>query len=422
MATALTERLNPKVVPQAEWVAARKELLAKEKEFSRLRDELSQRRRELPWKKVDKQYVFEGLPGKQTLADLFDGRSQLIVYHFMFGPGWKEGCPSCSFLADNFDPVTVHLAQRDVSFAVVSRASLPEIEEFKRRMGWRFTWVSSHESDFNYDYRVSFSKEEIAEGKRPYNYGTGGMSSEEGPGASVFYKDHYGDVFHTYSTYARGLDLLLTTYNFLDLTPKGRDEDALSYPMAWVRHHDRYEAGARGTAVGAEAKRGRILEPMLKEFHEEVDVTRRILERVPADKLSWRPHPKSMSLGQLAIHIAMVPGALAGIAQGDGLDVSQANFVPPQPKSLQEIHTAFDQSIRQAETCLNGMTDEAAQGRWSLRLRDKEILSKPRMSVLRSIMLNHWYHHRGQLSVYLRLLDVSVPSVYGPSADEKPFA
>ena len=172
MATATTEKLNTKVVPQAEWLAARKKLLAKEKEFTRLRDELSRQRREMPWEKVEKQYVFDGPNGKVTLADLFDGRSQLIVYHFMFGPGWKEGCPSCSFIADNFDGMRTHLVQRDAAFAAVSRATLPEIETFKKRMGWRFPWVSSNGSDFNYDYRVSFTKDQMGDGKRPYNFGT----------------------------------------------------------------------------------------------------------------------------------------------------------------------------------------------------------------------------------------------------------
>lgn len=424
MATATSEKLNAKVVPPTDWLTARKELLAKEKEFTRLRDELSDRRRELPWEKVEKQYVFDHPKGKQTLADLFDGRSQLIVYHFMFGPGWKEGCPSCSFLADNFDGARVHMAQRDVAFAVVSRATLPEIEAFKKRMRWRFPWVSSFGSEFNFDYRVSFAKDELADGRHPYNYGTMGSGSEEGPGLSVFYKDEQGEIFHTYSTYARGLDILLTAYNFIDLTPKGRDEEGMvPHAMAWVRHHDRYAGGESAACCeGEAAKASTMIEPMLGEFHEEIEVTRRILQRIPADKLTWQPHPKSMSLGQLAIHIAMVPGALATRVQEDGLDVSKANFVPPQPKDLQEIQTAFEASVREAERQLKGMTDERAQGSWSLTLGDKELSRQPRIGVLRTIMLNHWYHHRGQLSVYLRLLDVPVPVVYGPTADENPFA
>lgn len=235
--------VGSKVVSPAEWVAARKELLIKEKEFSRLRDELSRKRRELPRERVEKPYVFEGPNGKETLADLFGGRRQLIVYHFMFGPGWKEGCPSCSYLADHFDGALVHLANRDATLVVVSRATLAEIEAFKRWMGWRFKWVSSFGSDFNADYQVSFAKGETAKGKVYYNYELTEFPSEERPGASVFYKDENGQVFHTYSTYGRGLDLLIGTYNFLDLVPKGRDEEGLAHTMAWVRHHDRYEEG-----------------------------------------------------------------------------------------------------------------------------------------------------------------------------------
>ena len=240
MAAAMREKSTARVASPAEWLAARRALLTEEKKFTRLRDELNRKRRELPWVKLEKKYVFDGPKGNETLADLFDGRSQLIVYHFMFGPGWKEGCQSCSFLADTLDGAVVHLAQRDTTLVVVSRATLPEIETFKKRMGWRFKWVSSFSNDFNFDYHVSFSKDEMAEGKVHYNYGMTEFPSEEGPGASVFYKDGNQEIFHTYSVYARGLDLLLTSYNYLDLTPKGRDEDALPYPMAWVRHHDRY--------------------------------------------------------------------------------------------------------------------------------------------------------------------------------------
>ena len=231
-----------KLVSRDEWLIARKAHLAKEKEFTRARDELARQRRELPWVKVDKTYVFDGPDGKQTLADLFDGRSQLIVYHFMLGPGWEQGCPSCSFLADHFDGAAVHLAQRDVSLVVVSRAPLREIENFKQRMGWRFKWVSSHGNDFNRDYHVSFSKDDMRKGKVYYNYDMSEFPSEEAPGASVFYRDANGDIFHTYSCYSRGLDILIGAYNFLDLAPKGRDEAALPWTMAWVRHHDRYGA------------------------------------------------------------------------------------------------------------------------------------------------------------------------------------
>jgi predicted dithiol-disulfide oxidoreductase (DUF899 family) len=234
---------GPRVVSQVEWLAARKEFLTKEKDFTRLRDELSRQRRELPWEKVEKNYIFDGPSGKQSLAELFAGRSQLIVYHFMFGPGWKEGCPSCSLLADHFDGPTIHLANRDVTLAVVSRAPLAEIEAFKKRMGWRFQWVSSFGSDFNRDYHVSFTKEEMAAGKVYYNYDVIEFPSEEAPGASVFHKDGAGNIFHTYSSYARGLDILLGVYNLLDLAPKGRDEDRLAFTMSWVRHHDRYSEG-----------------------------------------------------------------------------------------------------------------------------------------------------------------------------------
>jgi len=243
MASSQIEVPHPKVVSPVEWLAARKELLAKEKEFTRLRDELSRQRRELPWEKVEKPYVFEGPNGKETLADLFGKRSQLMVYHFMFGPGWKEGCPSCSYLADHFDGTTIHLANRDVTLVVVSRATFPEIAAFKKRMGWRFKWVSSFENDFNYDYHVSFTKDEKARGEVFYNYASGEFPSEEAPGASAFYRDKSGDIFHTYSTYARGLDILVGTYNFLDMAPKGRDEEGLAHTMAWVRHHDRYTEG-----------------------------------------------------------------------------------------------------------------------------------------------------------------------------------
>jgi predicted dithiol-disulfide oxidoreductase (DUF899 family) len=230
------------VVSQPEWLAARQALLAKEKEFTHQRDELSRQRRSLPWVKVDVDYVFEGPQDRVSLADLFRGRSQLIVYHFMLGPGWAEGCPSCSFLADHFDGAVPHLAQRDVSFAVVSRAPVAEIAAFKKRMGWSFPWVSSNGTSFNRDFHVSFTPEEKAGGKVYYNYALTEFPSEEAPGLSVFIKDETGQIFHTYSAYARGLDILVGTYNFLDVAPKGRDEDALPWTMAWVRHHDRYDA------------------------------------------------------------------------------------------------------------------------------------------------------------------------------------
>ena len=229
------------IVSQAEWLTARKALLAREKEFSKARDQLSAARRQLPWVKVDKNYVFDGPNGKHPLADLFDGKSQLLVYHFMLGPGWVQGCPSCSFLADHFDGAVAHLAQRDVTLVVVSRAPLAEIDAYKKRMGWRFKWVSSFGNDFNHDFHVSFTKDEMASGAE-YNYAIGKIPSEELPGLSAFIKDESGGIFHTYSSYARGLDMLVGTYNFLDLAPKGRDEDALPWTMAWVRRHDEYEA------------------------------------------------------------------------------------------------------------------------------------------------------------------------------------
>ncbi len=229
------------VVSREEWLDARRAFLEQEKEFTRQRDEMSRLRRQLPWETVDKEYVFEGPKGKRTLGELFEGRSQLIVYHFMLGPGWKEGCKSCSYLADHLDGAVIHLAHRDVTLAVVSRAPWPEIEKFKQRMGWRFPWVSSNGSHFNFDYQVSFSKDQLAQGKVYYNYEMQAFPSEEAPGASVFYKDSDGQIFHTYSAYARGLDILVGTYNYLDLAPKGRDEEGLAFTMSWLRHHDRYE-------------------------------------------------------------------------------------------------------------------------------------------------------------------------------------
>jgi predicted dithiol-disulfide oxidoreductase (DUF899 family) len=235
-----TSEMNPRVVSEAEWLVARKDLLTREKELTRLRDELSRHRRELPWVKVDKGYIFDGPDGRETLADLFDGRSQLIVYHFMFGPGWEEGCKSCSYLADHFDGANWHLPHRDVTFVVISRAPLSELEPYKKRMGWRFKWLSSHGNDFNFDYHVSATEQAKAKGKMFYNYRTDELMSDEMPGLSVFYKDENGDVFHTYSTYARGLDILVGVYNLLDLVPKGRDEDDLDFTMDWVRRHDEY--------------------------------------------------------------------------------------------------------------------------------------------------------------------------------------
>ena len=247
--------LQHAVVSREQWLEARQAFLTKEKELTRQRDEVSRLRRELPWEKVEKSYVFDGPKGKETLADLFDGRSQLIVYHFMMGPGWPEGCPSCSFLADHVDGCIGHLAARDATLVISSRAPFAEIEAFKKRMGWKFKWVSSNGTDFNFDYGVSFAKEDRVDGKVYYNYSMGGFPQEEAPGLSVFAKDGE-EVFHTYSTYGRGLDILLGAYNYLDLAPKGRDEDGLGFTMAWVRHHDRYENQAKGGCCHAEGSAG----------------------------------------------------------------------------------------------------------------------------------------------------------------------
>lgn len=238
-----------KVVSSREWLEARKSHLAKEKALTRQRDALLRERRELPWVKVEKEYVFEGPDGKKTLADLFEGKSQLIVYHFMFGPEWEQGCPSCSMVADTIDANLVHVTQHDVSLAVISRAPMSKIEPFKKRMGWRFPWVSSFGNDFNRDFAVSFTKEEMGWGK-VYNFGTSSFPSDEAPGVSTFYKDEKGDVFHTYSSYGRGVEGLLGVYSLLDMAPKGREEDGLPFTMAWVRHHDRYETSVETHASG----------------------------------------------------------------------------------------------------------------------------------------------------------------------------
>jgi predicted dithiol-disulfide oxidoreductase (DUF899 family) len=231
----------PKLVSRDEWLAARKELLKQEKELTRQRDALSAKRRELPWVRMEKEYVFDTPKGKQTLADLFDGRSQLVVNHFMLGPGWKEGCVGCSFGADHIEGALVHLEHHDVTVVVVSRAPLHEIEAYKKRMGWRFNWVSSYDSDFNYDYHVSFTKDDVTKGRVYYNFEMTEALIEELPGLSVFYKDAAGDIFHTYSSYARGAEELLGTYMVLDLTPKGRNETGPNHNlMDWVRRHDAY--------------------------------------------------------------------------------------------------------------------------------------------------------------------------------------
>jgi predicted dithiol-disulfide oxidoreductase (DUF899 family) len=247
MSAGTTEQ--PKVVSEAEWIAARKELLVKEKKLTRQRDELAAERQKLPWVKVDKKYEFETTSGKKTFPELFGGKktfpelfggkSQLAIYHFMLGPDWEQGCPSCSLIGDHMDGLAIHLAQRDVRLMIVSRAPLAKIEEFKKRMGWKFPWVSSFGSEFNFDYDVSVAKEEVGK-DIVYNYAPTKFPSDERPGMSVFYKNAGGEVFHTYSTYGRGLEDLMSLYVILDRVPKGRDEAGLPHGMAWVRHHDRY--------------------------------------------------------------------------------------------------------------------------------------------------------------------------------------
>ncbi|HEY2378786.1 MAG TPA: thioredoxin family protein [Gemmatimonadaceae bacterium] len=234
---------NHPVVSHEQWLAARIGLLEKEKAFSEARDAIARDRRALPWERVDKTYLFDGPNGKETLGDLFEGRRQLIVYHFMFAPEAKEGCPHCSFWADSFDVLAIHgehLHQRDTTFVAISRATREQLDAFRRRMGWQFKWLSSNGTDFNYDYFVSFTANDVKAKSGYYNYRRGPVGSER-EGVSVFYKGEDGTIFHTYSTYARGIDLLNLTYNFLDLTPEGRDEEHLDDPQAWVRHHDRYE-------------------------------------------------------------------------------------------------------------------------------------------------------------------------------------
>jgi predicted dithiol-disulfide oxidoreductase (DUF899 family) len=232
------------VVSHADWLTARRQLLQKEKEFTRLRDELSAARRRLPWEQVTQSYVFEGDAGQCSLADLFDGCSQLIVYHFMFAPEWEAGCKSCSFWADNFNGIPVHLRHRDVSFVAISRAPLAKLRAYARRLGWSFPWYSSYGSSFNFDLHVSFTPEEQRAGEAYYNYERRRIPTSDLVGISVFCRDQRGQIFHTYSTYARGVDMMNGAYHYLDLTPKGRDEAAQpGHPQAWVRRHDEY-AGA----------------------------------------------------------------------------------------------------------------------------------------------------------------------------------
>ncbi|MCR9284770.1 MAG: thioredoxin family protein [Rhodobacteraceae bacterium] len=226
------------VVTHEDWLAARRDLLQKEKELTHLRDRVTSERLALPWERIEKDYVFDTLDGPRSLAGLFEGRSQLVVQHFMLAPGWKEGCPSCSFMADHTDGMNLHLANHDVTMIAVSRAPLADIERYRKRMGWTFGWVSSFGSDFNYDFRVSFTPEEVASGHIDYNFGGWNMTGEEWPGVSAFIKNEAGEVFRTYSTYGRGVEVMMGTYAMLDLTPKGRNE---ARGMDWVRRHDRYE-------------------------------------------------------------------------------------------------------------------------------------------------------------------------------------
>lgn len=235
---------RPRIVSREAWLTARRKHLVREKEFTRRRDALSRERRKLPWVKVEDDYVFTGPKGPRRLSELFDGCSQLIVYHFMFGPGWEEGCRGCSYVADHFAGMLPHLRARDVALVAVSHARLKEFQPFQRRMGWKFPWVSSHGNSFNADFHVAWSPEEIEQGKVDYNYQLQQVPMEEMPGLSVFIRNKKGEIFHTYSTYSRGLDLLVGTYNYLDLVPKGRDEEKFEQSMQWLRHHDRYQTTA----------------------------------------------------------------------------------------------------------------------------------------------------------------------------------
>ncbi|MEO6624352.1 MAG: thioredoxin family protein [Burkholderiaceae bacterium] len=251
-----TNTLNHPVLSGERWVTERKALLAREKELTRLRDQIAIERRALPWERVEKDYTFDTPTGRRTLAELFEGRQQLLVQHFMFGPGWEQACPNCSFMADHSDGMGVHLANRDVSFVAISRAPLADILRFRERMGWQFSWVSSNGGDFNSDFHVSFTPEERVHGEVYYNYGMVAFPQEEAPGVSAFIQDDAGDIFHTYSTFGRGVEVMMGTYNKLDLMPKGRAERDVPYKMEWVRHHDRYpkpQAVAKAAPAAAAA-------------------------------------------------------------------------------------------------------------------------------------------------------------------------
>ena len=251
----ITTLANHPVVSRQQWLAERRKLLAREKELTRLSDEVARERRALPWVRLEKNYLFDTPDGRRPLAELFEGRRQLLMQHFMLAPGWEEGCKSCSYMADHTDPTLIHLAARDVAFVAVSCAPLVEIERFRKRMGWQFRWVSSHGTDFNRDFRVSFTADEVESGNADYNFG-GTPAGDEMPGVSAFWKDDAGEIFHTYSTYGRGVEAMMHTYRLLDLTPKGRDEDELDFTMAWVRHHDRYERAPGATVATAASSCG----------------------------------------------------------------------------------------------------------------------------------------------------------------------
>ncbi len=247
IADARTRTDNHPVVSRGRWVSEREALLAREKELTHLHDQIARERRALPWERVENDYAFDTPEGAQTLSKLFGGRRQLLVQHFMFGPDWEQGCPSCSYMADHTDGMNVHLAHRDITLVAVSRAPLAQIERFRQRMGWQFRWVSSHDSDFNYDFGVSFTPEEQAKGEVYYNYGMQPFPHGEAPGISVFYKNDEGEIFHTYSTYGRGVEVMMGAYKLMDLTPMGRDERDVPDKMEWVRHHDRYEPAPAAT-------------------------------------------------------------------------------------------------------------------------------------------------------------------------------
>ena len=228
-----------KIVSRDEWNAARAQFLKKEKEFTHQREAMAAELRALPWAKVEKNYVFDTNEGKKSLRDLFNGKSQLITYHFMFGPDWDEGCDGCSFVSDHVDSARQHFEHHDISYVAVSRATLDKLNAYKKRMGWTFPWVSSDDGDFNYDFQASFRQEDLEEGPVYYNFKMQKLTGDEQPGLSVFYKDETGDIYHTYSTYERGLDILLTTYHFIDMTPIGRNEKGNGMGE-WMKRHDEY--------------------------------------------------------------------------------------------------------------------------------------------------------------------------------------